>query len=369
MNESPYILPPANDPMPSSVKVLGGGLVVVFLTFLIAGAVGGGSGLGAAYALLFGWLAFPLRALSTAQVDAPALLVGLIALVLMLFVVDRAGRSMCRHATGRWSWRSTLSATAGVLFLFAAGIAMVAAVHQVLWVSLGRPPRSTSPLDQWGHETISPIVAAQRAAQRTQSRNQLKQIGLALHNYHDVYNQLPPGAIMRANGRGFRGWVASMGGYLSFMDSWAHEGLPWDDPKVAHYGQGALPELVHPALGWHGQFDERGFAVMHYAGNVHIFPNNRGMRLSEITDGTENTIAVGEVAENFQAWASPWNRRDPADGINEVPWGFGGPPWQHGAYFLMADGRVRMISKNIDRKVLKALGTPTGNEPEGIFRD
>ncbi len=54
------------------------------------------------------------------------------------------------------------------------------------------------------------VQQAREAARRTQCRNHLKQIGLRSHNYHDIFNVLPPGWIGVTNGGfdiyGVNGW-------------------------------------------------------------------------------------------------------------------------------------------------------------------
>jgi hypothetical protein len=73
--------------------------------------------------------------------------------------------------------------------------------------------------------------------------------------------------------------------------------------------------------------------------------------------GDENRILIGEAFFRHRAWGDPRNVRDPLDGINHKPDGFGCAGSQS-AVFLMGDGSVRAMHHKIDPEVLKQLSRP-----------
>jgi prepilin-type N-terminal cleavage/methylation domain-containing protein len=80
------------------------------------------------------------------------------------------------------------------------------------------------------------VQQAREAARRTQCKSNLKQIGLAMHNYHDVYSTLPIGVYDRYGQWGPSWWV----GVLPYVDlATVYEGLTMD---------GQHPGWTHPAV-------------------------------------------------------------------------------------------------------------------------
>lgn len=75
------------------------------------------------------------------------------------------------------------------------------------------------------------VQQAREAARRTQCKNNLKQIGLALHNYHDAHDCFPPGQI--------RGWNGSFDSGNGF--AWGALILPFMD-------QANLYNLLNPSI-------------------------------------------------------------------------------------------------------------------------
>ena len=82
------------------------------------------------------------------------------------------------------------------------------------------------------------VQQAREAARRSQCKNNLKQLGLALHNYHDVHNTLPYGYWSR------EGTV----GVTKNRDSWFQRILPFVDQVALFNSYEKLnPEYSHQA--------------------------------------------------------------------------------------------------------------------------
>src|SRR5579863_9248252 len=74
---------------------------------------------------------------------------------------------------------------------------------------------------------------AREAARRSQCKNNLKQIGLALHNYHDAFGSFPPAFVADANGKPMHSWRVLILPYLDQLPLYKEYNFsePWDGPN------------------------------------------------------------------------------------------------------------------------------------------
>ena len=213
------------------------------------------------------------------------------------------------------------------------------------------------------------VQQARTAARITQSKNNLKQIGLALHNYHDVFNQFPPGGIYTSKDEPYNAWMTSLLPFVeqSNLYNQIDFNQPWTAPENQPLFQSVIPAFLNPNLG--PEVSRAGnLGASHYAGNSQILTKNGDSGVGDITDGTSNTILAGEVSSGFMAWGDPENLRDPGTGFGTAPNQFGGPvASRSGAMMLMADGAVYFISNDIDLQTLKNLADPKDGNAVGEF--
>jgi prepilin-type N-terminal cleavage/methylation domain-containing protein/prepilin-type processing-associated H-X9-DG protein len=265
------------------------------------------------------------------------------------------------------------------------------------------------------------VQKVRAAASRLVCANNLKQLGLALHNFHDVRGAFPPGqvtgpyAAAGVYGKTNHGWAVFILPYLeqqSLYDLYRWDrnlADPANQPVVAH----PLKNFCCPAAPGeprydltHGLFPSYGGkgACGDYAptwgaspalatgdtGGV-LVPNSM-TRLADVVDGTSNTILLTEDAGRPQAWSAgrPIPGREQA--INGGPWaGFGtgitvmgstpDGSWRPGscaincsndhevysfhsggANAVFADGSVRFLHQGMGLKTLAALVTRAGGE-------
>ncbi len=310
------------------------------------------------------------------------------------------------------------------------------------------------------------VQQAREAARRTQCKNNMKQIGLAMHNYHDVYKMFPLGACARPSPSfGMDISIGAFASILPFIDGANLKNL-YDDTKtwegqdttanpklavtvIASYmcPSATGPEVeTNPVLAAYpigqGPNGPTAAACQYLLSkgatqgwclnpasdpNIGMFALNLRTSFRDLTDGSSNTLCVGEgatgnpwnqVSEGTtpyvvstvtpsavqQSWIVPQPNPQGAKGLGSgvtTAGNYGTTFWKlnqnpvvetayddgdlgncnsaldftsnfrsahvGGGQFLLGDGSGRFISENIDQIVFNSLGTRAGGEVIGEF--
>jgi prepilin-type processing-associated H-X9-DG protein len=247
------------------------------------------------------------------------------------------------------------------------------------------------------------VQAVRSAANKMRCGNNLHQIGLAIHQYHGVFEEFPSQATKPPN---HSGWMVEILPYIE-------EGTITEVFKKNNWdptASGTIPVKLYwcpaeaqgypiqiPAYNNDAGTDYVGVAGLNYTDGKGIINTQRAVRMGMVKDGSSNTLMVGErppiPVTTWGRWSAYGNgsisgaklldtlcNKDQGPGKGNLcpppPYFFGSGPldvtnacsinqmWSHhsgGANFLIADGSVRFIGYSA-ALIMPALATYAGGE-------
>jgi hypothetical protein len=210
-----------------------------------------------------------------------------------------------------------------------------------------------------------PIFAIRSGHVRQQGAlNNLKHIGLAMHNYHDGHRALPAAANVNKDGKALLSWRVHLLPYLDQLALYQqfHLDEPWDSEHNKPLIDRIPPIFVSPDSPALAKQGKTRYVVPRGKGTM--FEGDADTTFQQIRDGLSNTLMAVEAHPDAAViWTKPDDLvidfKNPLKNLKGNQ--------NNGFIALFADGSVRTISETINADTLKALFTKDGGERVGDF--
>lgn len=214
------------------------------------------------------------------------------------------------------------------------------------------------------------------------ARRRLRQIGLLLSSYAERHGAFPP-AVVAAEGLPVERRLSWQARLAAASPTYGHRqpqwDRPWNDPVNEAFARQRIPLFRNPSLPDAAGAD--GLPVAHFAGvagvgkdgpylpanhpRAGVFGYNRATRRRDIRDGLEHTMMVAGVRQRVGGWAhggSPTMRAFTTEPYVNGPDGFG-TGQKDRMLVLMADGRVREVSRNTSPVIVRRMAAMADGLP------
>ncbi len=253
------------------------------------------------------------------------------------------------------------------------------------------------------------VQSARESGRMTHCKNNLRQLGLAVHSHHTSFGQVPESLDWSKEARG---WIPLLLPHLDSQNLYDKlVGIDFNlrDPAAIPVVQAVLPALICTAddsalqlSGVQYQWVGAPMALTNYKGcigdpkmsplfegseNNHMKSPNTGMfwrysfqdpvTFDQVTDGLSNTFLIGEDVPEYNhhsAWAysnGDWSGCSPP--LNYKPDPYDADHWptmmgfrsRHvgGVNFVYVDGSVHTLADGVDQDLYRAYSTRAGGEP------
>jgi hypothetical protein len=192
----------------------------------------------------------------------------------------------------------------------------------------------------------------QTLAARRNSINNLKMIGLAMHNFHDVYNHFPSAASVDKDGKSLLSWRVQILPYLDQGDLYNqfHHDEPWDSPhnktliaKMPTIYRVAGNNTLQPGMTTYVGVVDKDTAFP---------PGGVATKIGQFTDGTSNSVlAIDADAEQAVIWTKPDDLPLDAEVLRSALHG----RFNDGGLVLFCDGSVGGLVEPLNDETLVHL--------------
>ena len=241
------------------------------------------------------------------------------------------------------------------------------------------------------------VQAAREQSRQVQCRNNLRQIGVALHAHHAVHRKFPVGCLEKRTsakpaGRQFA-WSATLLPQLELATLWRRIDFaqPYDSPANASAATASAAVFLCPSVmryaagredslvsGTSGGAEYRAAAI-DYGGNygaAFVSPSANGVLLydravsfKEIADGASHAVAIWEDVGRGWLMDGEWiNGENIFDVTGQVNLEQDNEIWSDhptGAMALRCDGSASLLAVSTDVSIVRSLATRAGDEALG----
>jgi hypothetical protein len=191
------------------------------------------------------------------------------------------------------------------------------------------------------------LVKVRESASRIQSSNNLKQLVIAMHSYHDTHGRFPAAYTTDKDGKPLLSWRVHI---LPYIEQEAlYKEFHLDEPWDSEHNKKLIPKMPRTYLSSR-KLPEAGLTTyLAPVGDATVFPGKDAIKITDITDGTSNTVMFLDADDEH---AVIWTKPDDLKVDPKKP--EAGLSTRHGEGYLFAfaDGSVRFVSTKIEKKSL-----------------